>query len=437
MAPPLSARSTIRFPRKASRLGGMNSAILSIGTELTRGELVNGNAAWLSERLTEHGCEVVEHCVIPDDPVLIADALRSLAAKVELVVSTGGLGPTSDDITAECVARVLGVGLAQHPEALAHIRSLWASRGREMPPSNVRQAELPAGAEVCLNQVGSAPAFRVTLADCSFTFLPGVPGEMRFFFDAFVTPFVEARTTRTRWQAHYRLFGHPESYVGDLLADVEERFPHVTLGYRAHFPELEVKVLGRGDDEATARTRCEEASAVVHERLKDVIFGGRGDTFAASIGKVLADHGKTLALAESCTGGLVGDLLTQVPGSSAYFLLSAVCYSNHAKETVLGVSPDLIATHGAVSGPVAQAMAEGARKQVGADIAVSITGIAGPDGGSEEKPVGTVWIGVACEGMSSRAHHHVLPWDRNRNRTMASYLALQQAAETAKKTASL
>lgn len=409
----------------------MQAAVFSIGTELTRGELINSNASWLSDQLTMLGCDVVEHLVVPDDVATIANAIRTLSARAQLVVATGGLGPTSDDMTAAATAVALGVDCVRHEASIARIRGLWEARGQTMPPSNLKQAQLPAGADVFQNEVGSAPAFSVRWEGCRFYFLPGVPAEMKDFFGRVIEPSVRKDVRRCHHQIHFRLFGHPESYVGDLLHDIEARFPETTLGYRAHFPELEVKVLARGSDEHEAHARATAAASEVKGRLSDVIFGGRGDSYAASVGQALERTGKTVAVAESCTGGRVGDMLTRVPGSSAYFLLSAVCYANQAKREVLGVSEELLQQHGAVSGEVAEQMAAGALRISGADLAVSITGIAGPGGGSPEKPVGTVWFGVARKGGPCLSKRYLLRWDRDRVRTMSSYLALQMMVRAA------
>ena len=215
-----------------------------------------------------------------------------------------------------------------------------------------------------------------------------------------------------------------ESGVAEALRDLEKTHEGLTLGYRAHFPEIEVKVHVRADSAADAEQRSLSIADEVRARLGDVIFGGRDDSFAEVVATALRDAGKTLAVAESCTGGQVGEMLTRIPGASDYLLLDAVVYANSAKEAVLGVSANLLLAHGAVSSEVAAAMAEGALRVAGADIAVSITGIAGPGGGTEDKPVGTVWFGLARKGEPTLTKHRKLPWERDRVQTLAAYLAL-------------
>lgn len=409
----------------------MKAAVFSIGTEITRGELINSNAAWLSDQLTMLGCDVREHCSVADDIPTIVDAWDRLARSHALLVTTGGLGPTTDDLTAEAVAQALGVPLRSDGVTVERIKALWKQRGREMPASNLRQAELPVGATLFQNEVGTAPAFAVQHHGCHCFFLPGVPKEMRYFFGAAIAPVVEGQTDRTSEQLHFRTFGLPESEVADLLEGVEARFPGVTLGYRAHFPELEVKVFAAAEDRVAACALAEEAAAEVQTRLAGTIFGRRGDTYEGYVAGVLANAGVTLAVAESCTGGMVGEMLTRVPGASRFLLLDAVCYANAAKRAVLGVPAELLEQYGAVSEETAAAMAEGARQVSGADLAVSITGIAGPDGGTPSKPVGTVCFGLAQQGQQTITQRHQLVWDRQRIRVMASYLALRLVARAA------
>ncbi|MEZ4255396.1 MAG: competence/damage-inducible protein A [Polyangiales bacterium] len=409
------------------------AGVLSIGTELTRGELTNTNASWLSAELTGIGLDVVSNLTVDDHPERIVRALDRLGAELEVLVVTGGLGPTTDDITAECVARVLGVGMERHEPTLESIRRRWAEFGRPMPESNVRQADVPAGAEVLPNSEGTAPGFAVTIGQARCFFMPGVPREMKAMFADRVVPGLLPRITRTTYQVHLRTFGLPESEVQDRLTDVEARYPGITLGYRAHFPEIEVKVFARAADATEAEALAARATEDVRAKLGHHVYGDRDDTFPGAVGRLLRNKGLTLAVAESCTGGMIGELVTSVPGSSEYLLLDAVCYANAAKEQVLGVPTDLLRAHGAVSAEVAQAMAEGALRISGADVAVSVTGIAGPGGGTEEKPVGTVWFAVATKGAERAVSlRKRLPGDRERVRTLASYIALELVARAAR-----
>lgn len=403
----------------------MIAAVLSIGTELTRGELVNSNAAWLSEQLTALGFEVQRHVTVDDDVPRIVEIVTSLAATHQVVVSTGGLGPTTDDLTTEAVAQALGVALVRDHGSLDRIRSLFATRGRTMSASNEKQADFPEGAEVLANDVGTAPGFGVTLGSCRMFFTPGVPREMKHLWSDRILPRLAGLATRQSYQIHLRTFGLPESVLGERMAGVEQQFPGVTLGYRASFPEIELKVFARGEDARSAEQLAERAADEVKRRASDVLFGGRDDTFAGAVGRTLRERGVTLAVAESCTGGLVGSMLTSVPGSSEYLLLDAVVYSNAAKTSVLGVGEETLRAYGAVSEETAIAMVNGVLRVSAADIGVSITGIAGPGGGSDEKPVGTVWIGIGTRGGPVVARHFNFFGGREWVRTLSAYSALK------------
>lgn len=402
----------------------MTAAILSIGTELTRGELVDTNAPWLAEQLIALGFDVPEHATVEDDIELIVEALRRLAARASVVICTGGLGPTSDDLTAEAAARAASQPLFRDPVVLDVIRKKYASFGRVMPEENAKQADRPASASVIPNPVGTAPGFALPLGEATCYFMPGVPREMRHLFRESIVPAIASQAERNTHQVHLRTFGKTESRVAGLLGGVAEEFG-VTLGYRASFPEIEVKIHARAATEGDAVRIANEAAAVVRQRLGDCIFGERDDTFPDAVGRALRDKGLTVALAESCTGGLAATMLTNVPGSSDYLLLSAVAYANSAKSRMLGVNPEVIRAHGAVSAEVAAEMADGARRISGASLAVSITGIAGPGGGSEEKPVGTVWFGIAMEGQPTVTRHRLFPGERDQIRTLAAYTALR------------
>lgn len=409
----------------------MTAAVFSIGTELTRGELVNTNACWLAEQLTAVGFDVVQHDTVDDEKLRIVEAIRRLATAAQVVVCTGGLGPTSDDLTTEAVADAMGVVLVRDDASLEAIKRRFASFNREMSPSNAKQADFPKGATVMPNAQGTAPGFHVRFGEARCFFMPGVPSEMKPMFKDHVLPAVADLAVRNSFQVHLRTFGLTESRVGEKLRDLEEREPSITLGYRAHFPEIEVKVLARGESAAAAETTARRVADEVRVRLGDAVFGGREDSFASVVGQTLRAQGKTLALAESCTGGMIGAMLTDVPGSSDYVLFDAVTYSNAAKENVLGVSSDTLRAHGAVSVEVASEMAEGALRVGGSDIAVAVTGIAGPGGATPDKPVGTVCFAVAQKGGDTVMHTRRLPGDRDRVRKLASYIALHFVARVA------
>jgi competence/damage-inducible protein CinA-like protein len=416
----------------------MRAAILCIGTELTRGELVNGNAAWLSERLTDLGIEVIEHTVVADDSGRVRATLARFGREVKLLVCTGGLGPTSDDLTAAAVAELLGVPLERHAATLERIRERYRRIGRAMPAPNEKQADVPRGARVLDNDEGTAPGFVVEIGTARSYFFPGIPREMRHLFERHLVPEIAPQIERTSFQMHIRSFGLRESEVAERLTDIDvggpRHRPGIVLGYRPHFPEIEVKVLANAANETAARALASEVAREVEERLAPHAYGGRDDSFPAYVGQLLRARGLKLAVAESCTGGLIGKLLTDPPGSSDYVLLDVVSYANSAKRDVLGVAPALLERHGAVSAEVATAMAEGVLAKAGADLAVATTGIAGPGGGSEQKPVGLVWLAIARRGEKTVTERIQAQGDRERVRTLAAYAALQRIALAARAT---
>lgn len=381
----------------------MTFALLSIGTELTRGDLVNTNATWLAEKLASLGHEVTEIVTIDDDDDRIVKTVRRLSQTHDVIISTGGLGPTTDDRTAACVALAIDVPLVRDERSLALIRARFAAHNVVMQPSNEKQADFPRGAQVLDNPRGTAPGFLVQLGKCSAFFTPGVPAEMRGMFEDQILPRLptpEASIVVRR----LRTFGMPESQVNDALSGLEQAH-RITIGYRASLAEIEVKVLATqelGETLSATEARAETAAEQIRQRLAHVSYGDGQTRLHEVVGEELARRGLTLAVAESCTGGLLSELITSVSGSSRYYLGGAVCYSNSAKSAVLGVSPELIAESGAVSAEVACALARGAQRTFGADIGVGVTGVAGPNGGTPEKPVGLVhWAVARGENVSS------------------------------------
>ena len=401
----------------------MSAAVLCIGTELTRGERLNTNATWIAERLTALGFEVREVATVPDIEPVIERTLERLGSSCRIVVCTGGLGPTTDDLTTACAARVLGVPLERDETSLERIRERLESVGRTMTESNAKQAEFPRGVRILPNAHGTAPGFEAKVGDARVFFLPGVPREMEALFAEHVVGSIEDLVSEHFHQIRLQTFGLTESTVNDRLAGIESD-TGVVIGYRAHFPEIEVKVLARSDSARRAEQVAREAARTVRQRLGEEVVFAEGETsFAATVGEALAGAGRRLAIAESCTGGLVAKVLTDQPGSSRYFAGSAVVYSNAAKQRLLGVPAELLDQHGAVSAEVARAMADGALSLFDADISVALTGIAGPDGGTEEKPVGLVHLAVAIGG-GTLAREVRFPGSRERVRMLATYAAL-------------
>jgi nicotinamide-nucleotide amidase len=375
----------------------MTAAVLSIGTEITRGEIVNTNASWLSAKLTELGFDVTTNEAIDDDKQRIVQTLRRLAETHAVIVCTGGLGPTTDDLTTESVAAALGVAIVRHEPSLEAIRRRFEKLGRVMSVTNEKQADFPENAEILPNAAGTAPAFAVQLDKALCFFLPGVPREVHRLWDDHLLARLRGLAPNTTHQIRIRTFGMAESMVGERLASLESQHEGLTLGYRASFPEIEVKVHVRAETQELARTRALTIADEVRLRLGPIVYGEGDDTLAEVVGRALLAKDFRLAVAESCTGGLVGHLITSAPASE-WFLGGAIVYANTAKTRLVGVNEDVIRAHGAVSAEVAAAMAEGARRACGADVALAITGIAGPTGGTPEKPVGLVHWAVAHPG---------------------------------------
>jgi len=396
--------------------------VVTTGTELTRGDLRDTNAAHVAASLTEHGLVVTRFSTVDDDPARIVDVLRAAGERADVVVVTGGLGPTSDDLTAACAARVAGVPLVRHAASLDAIRRRFEAIGLPMTPNNEKQADFPAGSDVLPNPKGTAPGFAMKLGRAQAFFLPGVPFEMKAMLAAEVLPRIatpEAPPSLLR----LRVFGLPEASIDAMLGGVEEAFPGVVLGYRATFPEVEVKV------QAPSPSLAKACFAEVQMRLGRHVVALGSNGLPQAVGEALRGRGWTLAVAESCTGGMIGTLLTDVPGSSDYLLLDVVAYSNAAKTDILGVSESTIAAHGAVSAEIAIAMAEGVRARAGSTLGVSTTGIAGPGGGTEAKPVGLIHLAVA--GPAGVVHKtRTFRGDRDRVRKLAAHAALYQVLET-------
>ncbi len=400
----------------------MSAAVLSIGTEITRGEIVNTNATWICDALTALGFEVTEIASVDDDRDRICQTLVRLGAAHDLIICSGGLGPTTDDLTTECVSMVTGCPMVRDPATVQVLYERFRKIGRPVSASNLKQADFPSGATVLSNAAGTAPGFSITIGRALTFFFPGVPLELERIWKDHVEAVLRTMAPRQMYQIRLRTYGMGESAVGELLSGVEQAFPWLTIGYRASFPEVEVKVLARGSSLDQARSRAETATAVVRERLGKIVYSQGSTTMVGTVAQAMRTRGATLALAESCTGGLVAQLLTSEPASD-YFSGGVVTYSNEAKTALLGVPAALIEANGAVSEEVAVAMAQGVRRVTGASFGVALTGIAGPTGGTAEKPVGLVHWAVAHEG-GVEARNKVFWGDRRKIQRNAAFAAL-------------
>jgi nicotinamide-nucleotide amidase len=376
----------------------IRAAIVSTGDELVTGRTVDTNAGFIADKLFTLGVDVVAVLVVGDHGDRLRWAWGEALDLADVVIATGGLGPTADDLTTETIAAMFARPLRSDPEVAERIRQLFALFNRPMPENNLKQALFPEGAVVVPNPLGTAPGYRLSVERGGRTrhivVLPGVPREMKPMMTDTVLPWVaslagdEAIGHRT-----FQTFGISESGLDEAIAEIpgEGRW-----SFRANFPEVSVRVTVRGRD---VESRLDGFAREVYARIGHYVYAEGDTNMESTVGRLLADRGATVGLAESCTGGLVAHRLTNVPGSSSYFRGGISAYANSAKEQLLGVPRALLEAHGAVSEEVAGAMAEGARRALGTDVAVAITGVAGPDGGTPEKPVGTVCFGLAADGV--------------------------------------
>ncbi len=403
----------------------MRAEVLTIGDELLRGEIVDSNKSFLSEKLLGIEVETRFHASVNDDPADMRDAFLRAAERSEIVLVSGGLGPTRDDLTVEVLAQTFGRKLVLHEPSLRKIEGFFARLSREMAPSNAKQALVPEGAEVLPNPVGTAPGCMLEVGRAVFFCMPGVPRELYRMMEEQVLPRVAARLGGGRGAVRavlLRTFGLGESNLEDMLKDVG-REEGVILGFRTAFPDNFLRPVARAATLEEADAKLARACAAIEQKLGPLVYTRGEVTMEAVVGGMLTERALTLATAESCTGGLLGARLTAVPGASRYYRGGVVAYANEAKRDLLGVPEALLREHGAVSGQVARAMAEGARARLGADLALATTGISGPDGGTPEKPVGLVWIAFASKD-GVEAEQMVFPFDRERHRAITAQTAL-------------
>ena len=375
-----------------------SSCIISVGNELLCGHTVNTNAAYLGQRLMELGLPVIEAVTVGDDIDQIVTTIQQAGSHAEIVIITGGLGPTDDDVTRQAVARFLGVDLVQDDRLLEQIQAFFVDRQREMPARNAIQAHIPAGAEAIENPVGTAPGIYAQVETTQLFVVPGVPSEMRYLFDHWIAPKLETeRGKQALAVRRLNCFGIGESDLAERLGDLMRRDRNPLINCTVHFGVITLHIMAAGPDQQQAEDLAQADEAALRDLLRELIFGVEQETLAAVVVQGLTEAGRTLAVAESCTGGWIGKMLTDIPGASRIFTQGWTTYTNEAKARQLGVSSVLLEQYGAVSEPVARAMACGARLRAATDVAIATTGIAGPEGGTPDKPVGLVYIALATE----------------------------------------
>jgi nicotinamide-nucleotide amidase len=401
----------------------VRAEVVGVGTELLLGQIPNTNAQWISERLAAIGVDVVHHQAVGDNLERIEEALRLALSRADVVIATGGLGPTQDDITRDAIAHVAGATLVRHPELEDVIREKFTRAGRDMPESNLVQADVPEGARTILPDRGTAPGLVLDVEGRRLYALPGVPAEMREMMEEAVLPELAALAgPATVISRIVRCVGIAESRVAELTDDLFRSMANPTVAYLAGGGEVMVRVTAKAPTRQEADALIDPVVREVVHRLGDFVFTTTGQKLEEVVGNLLRSEGKTLACAESLTGGELGARITSVAGSSRYFVGSAVCYSVDAKRDVLGVSAETLEGPGPVSAECAREMAVGARKLFGANIAVSVTGAAGPEphGGAEH---GQIWVAMDADGLSHQRSLRA-PGDRSMVRRWAEQAAL-------------
>jgi nicotinamide-nucleotide amidase len=380
----------------------VKAEIIAIGDELLYGQIVDTNSHWISQELDLMGVKVVRKTTVGDNRTDILAAFAEADNRADLVLITGGLGPTQDDLTKPLLAEYFGCEIIEVPEAVEAVTSFFKRRGREMTPLNILQGHLPACCTYVPNEVGTAPGMWFEQNGTYWMSMPGVPHEMKKLMKDYVLPKLPSLfTLPIIFHKVIKTVGIGESWLADLIKDWENSLPdHIRLAYLPSLGHVKLRLTGFGDDKVLLEREINDQIEAILPVIDKYVYGYDEETLETAIGKLLKENGKTVALAESCTGGYISHLITTIPGSSDYFQGGIIPYHNRFKEKVLGVKAETLKNHGAVSEETVLEMAEGVRALFDADLGISSSGIAGPEGGSEEKPVGTVWISCSGEGFS-------------------------------------
>jgi len=401
--------------------------ILTIGNELVSGMIQDRNASFIAREMKTEGWRVVSMMSVGDDEHAIAGGLDHVMGLADAVIVTGGLGPTADDITTAAIARCLGLPLHTDKSVLRRLKKRFESKHLPWTDNNAKQARFPEGAQIIDNPVGSACGFYLERGEKIVTVLPGVPDEIHWMLPEGLIPVLRWKFNegdKTSLRKTIKLFGMTESSIDTAIGELDLALPGITIGSYPRFPEIHIVVTSVNRDERAAAHNLELVTMRIAEGLKKHIFAWDYETMEGIVARYLTDHGRTLAVAESCTGGLIADRLTNVPGSSDFFERGVVSYSNASKVELLGVPQSTISRYGAVSEPTAVAMAEGIRKISGTHIGLSTTGIAGPAGGTSQKPVGTVFVSLT-DGDMKACREFLFGWDRRRIKEISAQWALE------------
>lgn len=401
----------------------MIAEIVSVGTELLMGQIVNTDAQFIASHLAPLGYRALYQVTVGDNPARLAGVVQSALARADVLLFTGGLGPTDDDLTKETVAQALGLEMAVVPEEEARLRAYFASRGKEMTPNNLKQARFPTGSIILPNPNGTAPGCIMEADGKAAILMPGPPRELYPMFRDHVLPYLEKRSGVRLHSRELRIFGMGESEVTYRLRDLIAAQTNPTIAPYVKTSEVTLRVTAQCQDDAEGERLVAPVIDAILARLGSIVYSTNGESLPALCVRLLLTQGATLAVAESCTGGMLASSIVDIPGCSACFLEGVVTYANGAKVRRLGVSEGTLATDGAVSLACAQQMAEGLRAAAGTTYALATTGIAGPDGGTPEKPVGLVYVALAGPGRTE-VRKLLLSGDRARIRTAATLHAL-------------
>jgi len=380
----------------------IHAELITIGDEILYGQIVDTNAQWMSKELDKMGIKTLRKTTVPDQEQEILNAFEEATNRADLILITGGLGPTNDDLTKPCLAKFFGVEMAMNEKALEEVRAIFERIGRPLTDVNKQQANLPINCEMVSNRVGTAPGMWFNERNTVYVSMPGVPHEMKTMMKEQVLPRVhEEFHTPTIYHKLVKTIGIGESWLADLIKDWEEGLPgHIKLAYLPSFGEVKLRLTATGEEMEHLQRDVDAQIELLKPLAGKYIYGYDGDTIPLVVGNLLKAKGLTIGCAESCTGGNVAATLTSIAGSSQYFLGSVVAYHNRVKQDLLGVSEQTLAEHGAVSEATVLEMAQGVKRQLNCNISLATSGVAGPDGGTPDKPVGTIWIAVQTPTFS-------------------------------------
>ncbi len=401
----------------------MNAEIIAVGTELLLGQIVNTNAQYISQRLPEVGVNVYYHNVVGDNPERLKKCLSIAMERSDVIILTGGLGPTKDDLTKETIAGILDKKLVLHDESYETIKAFFKKYNRRMTDNNIKQAYLPEGCIIVKNKNGTAPGCIVECGAKTVIMLPGPPSEMRPMFEETVLPYFMERSDCLLTSKYVRIFGIGESQVENMILDIVENQTNPTIAPYAKQGEVMIRVTARCKKGESPESLIDPVIEEIEDRLGDAVYSINNMELEEVVADLLVSNNLTIAIAESCTGGLVSKKLTDIPGISRVFEGSVISYSNNLKNEILGVSNEVLEKYGAVSNETAIEMAKGVRKLANTNIGLSITGIAGPDGGTPEKPIGLVYIAISYDDVVD-SEELKLWGERSRIRNVASLHAL-------------